>query len=115
LKKFADCEGFSADINGTVILVLFTQFPVSRQEKVVNMWRKIAYAGILGLIALSFGCTMCCHPYDNNGPVYDSNGQCASDVRAGSILEGGAVQPSSADVNQGKTKETTPNVGQGLD
>ncbi|MGD0382727.1 MAG: hypothetical protein ABSA77_04330 [Thermoguttaceae bacterium] len=78
------------------------------------MWRKIAYAGILGLIALSFGCTMCCHPYDNNGPVYDSNGQCASEVRAGSILEGGAVQPSPADLNQGKTKETTPNVGQRL-
>ena len=36
------------------------------------------------------GCTMCCHPYDYCGPVYDSCGghPCSLYYRAGSILAG---------------------------
>jgi hypothetical protein len=79
-------------------------------KKGVNMWRKIVWTGILGLIALSFGCTMCCHPYDNNGPVYDSSGQCLSNVRAGSILEGGAMVGSPVETEKVKTQATTPNT-----
>ncbi|MGA2796295.1 MAG: hypothetical protein ABSE63_01820 [Thermoguttaceae bacterium] len=77
------------------------------------MLHKIAQAGILGLVALCVGCTMCCHPYDYNGPVYDCNGQCASNVRAGSILEGGDMEIMPATVNQGNIEEKTPNVRQG--
>ena len=76
------------------------------------MSHKIAYAGILGLLALCVGCTMCCHPYDYNGPVYDCNGQCASNVRAGSILEGADMETTSTPVNQGNIEETTPNIRQ---
>jgi hypothetical protein len=76
------------------------------------MLHKITYAGILALLALCVGCTMCCHPYDYNGPVYDGNGQCASNVRAGSILEGGDMETMSPPVNQGNIEETTPNVRQ---
>lgn len=75
------------------------------------MWRKIAYAGFLGLITLSYGCTMCCHPYDYNGPVYDCDNQ-NMNVRAGSILEGRDIQYSSTDTIQEKTEKTTPNKGQ---
>jgi hypothetical protein len=82
------------------------------------MLHKIACAGILGLLALCVGCTMCCHPYDYNGPVYDDSGQCVSNVRAGSILDGEGMETMSSDVNQGNInpgniKETTPNVKQG--
>lgn len=77
------------------------------------MLHKIAYAIILGLFAMCVGCTMCCHPYDYNGPVYDCNGQCASNARAGSILEGADMETMSIPVNQGSIEETTPNVRQG--
>ena len=40
------------------------------------------------LLGLS-GCTMCCHPYDCCGPVYDHGCYpCSAHARAGSILEG---------------------------
>jgi hypothetical protein len=90
----------------------YLSIPSSLHEKVVSMSHKIAYTGILGLLALCVGCTMCCHPYDYNGPVYDCNGQCASNVRAGSILEGADMEAMSPAVNQGNIKETTPNVRQ---
>jgi hypothetical protein len=77
------------------------------------MLHKIAYLGILGLLALCVGCTMCCHPYDYNGPVYDNSGQCVSNVRAGSILEGADMETASTTVNQGSIEKTTPNIPQG--
>ncbi len=77
------------------------------------MLRKIAHAGILGLIALCVGCTMCCHPYDYNGPVYDSSGQCLSNGRAGSILEGGDMEAMPANVIKKSVEKTSPNIGQG--
>jgi hypothetical protein len=72
------------------------------------MLGKTTYMCTLGLLVLSFGCTMCCHPYDNNGPVYDSCGQCASNVRAGSILADGEMQTTVED--QGMVQESTPNL-----
>jgi hypothetical protein len=75
------------------------------------MLGKTAYLSFLGLIALSCGCTMCCHPFDNNGPVYDSSGQCVSNVRAGSILADGEMQPMIED--QGIMQETASNVQHG--
>jgi hypothetical protein len=77
------------------------------------MLHKIAYAGILGLIALCVGCTMCCHPYDYNGPVYDNSGQCLSNVRAGSILEGGDMETISDSGNQKSIEKSSPNARQG--
>ena len=74
------------------------------------MLHKITYAGILGLIALCVGCTMCCHPYDYNGPVYDNSGQCLSNVRAGSILEGGDMETISDSGNQKSIEKSSPNA-----
>jgi hypothetical protein len=94
------------------IFLTYPSIPSTLHEKVVAMSHKIAYTGILGLVALCVGCTMCCHPYDYNGPVYDCNGQCASNVRAGSILEGADMEAMPPAVNQGNIKETTPNIRQ---
>jgi hypothetical protein len=76
------------------------------------MSHKIAIAGIFGLLALCVGCTMCCHPYDNNGPVYDNSGQCLSNVRAGSILEGEEMETVSSPMSQETIEETASNVRQ---
>jgi hypothetical protein len=62
------------------------------------MIEKIGILGILVVLAFSTGCTMCCHPYDNCGPVYDDSscGSYCSNVRAGSILENPPVAVTSA-------------------
>jgi hypothetical protein len=78
------------------------------------MARKTACLGILGLIALCVGCTMCCHPYDYNGPVYDNSGQCLSNERAGSILEGGGMEPAPVAGVKKSSEEPSPNVRQGV-
>lgn len=78
------------------------------------MLGKIAFAGFLGLFALCSGCTLPCHPFDYNGPVYDSSGQCVSNARAGSILADGDVQSISTSMDQGVLEETTSNVEQKL-
>jgi hypothetical protein len=52
---------------------------------------KLGILGVAAILAFTTGCTMCCHPYDNCGPVFDAScGEpyCAN-ARAGSILEGG--------------------------
>jgi hypothetical protein len=59
------------------------------------------WIGGLGLIWVIFsgaGCTMCCHPYDDCGPVYDvCEGQpVCSLARCGSILENGGMPLSAA-------------------
>jgi hypothetical protein len=58
------------------------------------MLRKIGLLGVAVVLAVAAGCTMCCHPYDNCGPVYDDS--CGepycSNVRAGSILESGPAR-----------------------
>jgi hypothetical protein len=55
------------------------------------MLKKIGLLGVAVVLAVAAGCTMCCHPYDYCGPVYDDS--CGepycSNVRAGSILESG--------------------------
>jgi hypothetical protein len=45
--------------------------------------------GVAVLLTIA-GCTMCCHPYDYCGPVYEADGcqTCSSNARAGSILAG---------------------------
>jgi hypothetical protein len=112
-EKFADYEVFSADINGTAICVEINLSPSSHQEEVVIMFNKAASAGILGLIVLCTGCTMCCHPYDYCGPVYEGCGQCGSNVRAGSILPGGGGQALSVNPEQDIDESTTPSIEQG--
>lgn len=53
------------------------------------MWRMVAvWAGGLMVLSLA-GCTMCCHPYDHCGPVYENGCHSCSQGRVGSILEGG--------------------------
>ncbi|HEY4761591.1 MAG TPA: hypothetical protein VIH42_13500 [Thermoguttaceae bacterium] len=76
------------------------------------MFGKFASAGVLGLLALCVGCTMCCHPYDYSGPVYDSSGQSISDVRAGSILIGGPMQQSYMTAAPDMIVESTPVIEQ---
>ncbi|MCC6125260.1 MAG: hypothetical protein IT426_09880 [Pirellulales bacterium] len=63
------------------------------------MLGKLGFLGVLAILASATGCTMCCHPYDNCGPVFDESsgrGYC-SNVRAGSILEERAVSVDPAD------------------
>jgi hypothetical protein len=81
---------------------LFESYP-SRSRRAVNiMLGKIGILGIIVLLVSSSGCTMCCHPYDNCGPVFDeaSGRSYCSQTRAGSILEGGAAQPAPASSEQ---------------
>jgi hypothetical protein len=64
------------------------------------MLGKLGILGIAAILACATGCTMCCHPYDNCGPVYDDScGQpyCSS-ARAGSILEKGDAVAASEEV-----------------
>jgi hypothetical protein len=68
--------------------ILFSAiFHSIRQEN--NMLGKISVLAAIAVLAFSSGCTMCCHPYDNCGPVFDeSTGHpLCSTARAGSILE----------------------------
>jgi hypothetical protein len=63
------------------------------------MLGKLGIAGVVAVCLLSAtGCTMCCHPYDNCGPVYDeaSGRSYCTQSRAGSILDGGAAKPAAA-------------------
>jgi hypothetical protein len=55
------------------------------------MRKRIGGLVLLGVILLGAGCTMCCHPYDYCGPVFqpgcDGKPFC-SPCRCGSILDG---------------------------
>jgi hypothetical protein len=71
------------------------------------MFGKIASAALLGLLLMSAGCTLCCHPYYDCGPVYDG-GQC-SNVRAGSILTDGDYSiPPQTVRHETTTQDSTP-------
>jgi hypothetical protein len=62
---------------------------------------KMGILGVIVLLASATGCTMCCHPYDECGPVYDPSScrSFCSNERAGSILSGSTapVQPAAAE------------------
>ena len=66
-------------------------------------------AGSLAVAVLLFasGCTMCCHPYDDCGPVYHGD-SCSSHGRAGSILDGTAETASSLDVVENQQPTPAP-------
>ena len=66
---------------------LFT--PVSR-GKGGSMFRMALSLGVAAVLLAVAGCTMCCHPYDYCGPVYDDCGchSCSPCYRAGSVLSG---------------------------
>ncbi len=56
------------------------------------MARTILALSVVALVALTAGCRMCAHPYDDCGPLFtgDSCGPpCAPHARAGSVLQGG--------------------------
>jgi len=59
------------------------------------MFRTALALGSVAILVATVGCNMCCHPYDQSGPVFSGDG-CPSSThsRAGSIL-GGSPQPSS--------------------
>ncbi len=54
------------------------------------MFRMVLGLSSVAILVLSAaGCTMCCHPYDNSGPVFSDGGcQASTHSRAGSILAG---------------------------
>ena len=60
------------------------------------------------------GCTMCCHPYDQSGPVYwDGGCQASAQTRAGSILDGcgnscACSAKTPAKKNPGATESASP-------
>jgi hypothetical protein len=65
--------------------------PLSTEQGNI-MCGRIGFLALAACATLFTGCTMCCHPYDECGPVYDATGghsYCAS-ARAGSILDDGA-------------------------
>lgn len=58
------------------------------------MFRMALSLGVVAVLLIVAGCTMCCHPYDYCGPVYDDCGQsCSPCYRAGSVLSGCASEP----------------------
>jgi hypothetical protein len=76
------------------------------------MLEKLGILGVLALLILSSGCTMCCHPYDQCGPVYeDSCGAFCSNTRAGSILDGGVAQTKASPFVPEGTIEEGPQQG----
>ena len=54
------------------------------------MFRMALGLGVVAVLLAVAGCTMCCHPYDYCGPVYDDCGyhSCSPCSRAGSVLSG---------------------------
>jgi hypothetical protein len=62
------------------------------------MLGKLGVLGFVVVLVCTTGCTMCCHPYDECGPVFSPNA-CGDDycssARAGSILDGQAPAPES--------------------
>lgn len=56
------------------------------------MVRSALGLGVVVLLLVVAGCTMCCHPYDYCGPVHDCTNECPPDgpstSRYGSILSG---------------------------
>jgi hypothetical protein len=80
-------------------LIFSASSPGFFQKSKNIMLGKLAIAGVVAVCLLSAtGCTMCCHPYDNCGPVYDeASGRSYCDQsRAGSILEGATTKPPAA-------------------
>jgi hypothetical protein len=74
---------------------------------------KMGILGVVAILAFSTGCTMCCHPYDECGPVFnDSSGRSyCSNVRAGSILEGRDApveSAASAEIIEESPQEVSP-------
>jgi hypothetical protein len=57
------------------------------------MIRLVCGSALLGLFVVTSGCSMCAHPFDYYGPVWNG---CNSDplVRAGSVLDPGGMGPS---------------------
>jgi hypothetical protein len=61
------------------------------------MCRAALGLGVIAVLLAAAGCSMCCHPYDDCGPVYSGSGcqSCMSGARVGSIL-GGSPELSAA-------------------
>jgi hypothetical protein len=74
------------------------------------MLGKKSIASFAGLLVLCAGCTLPCHPFDYNGPVYDGSGQCISNNRAGSILDNGEIQNEAVIEDQSVIEDTSHNV-----
>jgi hypothetical protein len=68
------------------------------------MLRTVFVLGVILSLPVFTGCTLCCHPYDYCGPVYEGcEGQsCDPMYRAGSILSG---SPTISQINE--TPQTT--------
>lgn len=62
------------------------------------MLRTALGVGVIAVLLAAMGCTMCCHPYDRCGPVFNGpcHPSCSPCYRANSILSGTpAPMPSS--------------------
>jgi hypothetical protein len=73
------------------------------------MFRIAMGLGITIVLLVAAGCTMCCHPNDYCGPVYDSCGgqSCSMYHRAGSILAG-TSDVGMMEMEQEPVQEPTP-------
>jgi hypothetical protein len=59
-----------------------------------SMLRTALALSVVAVLLATAGCTMCCHPCDYCGPVYEGQcgGACSGHSRVGSILSGGTPQ-----------------------
>ena len=72
--------------------------------------------GVMAVLLAAAGCTMCCHPYDYCGPVYEGDGcqSCSLHSRAGSILASAPeITPSPDMVRRPVRNQTASDVSRG--
>lgn len=73
------------------------------------MLRIAVASATMALLAVTAGCTMCAHPYDDCGPTFTAEGcqRCMPNARAGSILSPGLQPIAGAEIGP----ETVPAPG----
>jgi hypothetical protein len=117
LEKNADWVTFPAEDYHIAILIgqVFSRWPFG--GKGGSMLRTAMGLGVVVILLAAAGCTMCCHPYDNCGPIYDGNGcqSCESRSRLGSVLSGSPELTLTPELAkrpvQGKTASSAPARG----
>jgi hypothetical protein len=73
------------------------------------MFRTALGFSAVAILLVAAGCQMCCHAYDDAGPVFSEDGcQSSPHARAGSILAGGSQPSLSPTKNQIPDKPASP-------
>jgi hypothetical protein len=92
------------------------RFASTLRGKGFTMFRTAIGLSILAVLSVATGCTMCCHPYDNCGPVYNGDRcqSCDTRARAGSVFAGTATAETAtvSESNQTPTPAKPPKAVQ---